>query len=317
MKRLSLIVMLTLPACVSHSATTASEDQITDQPILIPQIRQTKPVTISTDVSNVSPSSIVSHAADPSLRPFQRIEKANAAAKVEPGLENYYNAVQVYPYTEGALYQLYAAPGQVSLISLQKGEELIAISAGDTERWMVGDTVSGSGATSQVNIMVKPLSAGLQTNLVITTSKRTYLLELRSFRSTYMAALSWRYPAEQMPLKKITSEGAEIEEPHFKLIDPDDVLFRYDIVGPKVSWRPARVFDDSRKTYIEFSKTIRTSETPPLFIISDSKVPELVNYRVRGQFYIVDRLFQTAELRLGGKKQSIIRIERQEVTHDR
>ena len=55
------------------------------------------------------------------------------------------NAIQVYPYTEGALYRLYASPGQVSDIALQPGEELVSVSAGDTVRWVVGDTVSGSG----------------------------------------------------------------------------------------------------------------------------------------------------------------------------
>ena len=49
-----------------------------------------------------------------------------------------------------------------------------------TVRWIVGDTSSGSGDALRVNVMVKPIRSGLKTNLVITTSRRTYLLELTS-----------------------------------------------------------------------------------------------------------------------------------------
>ena len=57
----------------------------------------------------------------------------------------YLNAVQLYQYNEGALYHLYAAPEQVTDIALQPGETLSAVSAGDTVRWVIGDTTSGSG----------------------------------------------------------------------------------------------------------------------------------------------------------------------------
>ena len=40
--------------------------------------------------------------------PRQRVEKANAAARVQPTRNGYINAVQVYPFAPGALYQVYA-----------------------------------------------------------------------------------------------------------------------------------------------------------------------------------------------------------------
>jgi type IV secretion system protein VirB9 len=70
------------------------------------------------------------------------------------------------------------------------------------------------------------------------------------------------------------------------------------------------VFDDGTKTYILFPATIAQSELPPLFLIGD-KGAELVNYRVSGRYMVVDRLFSVAELRLGTKKQQIVRIERE------
>jgi P-type conjugative transfer protein TrbG len=109
-----------------------------------------------------------------------RVSRANAEARVAPTREGYVNAIQVWPYTDGALYQVYAAPGRVTVISLQAGEELVTVAAGDTVRWVVGDTSSGSGDALRVNVLVKPVRTGLKTNLVVTTSRRTYLVELTS-----------------------------------------------------------------------------------------------------------------------------------------
>eukprot|EP01036_Dinobryon_divergens_P059844 gene59844-79816_t len=109
-----------------------------------------------------------------------RVSKANEEARIAPSREGYVNAIQVWPYADGALYQVYTSPGRVTLIGLQAGDELVTVSAGDTVRWIVGDTASGSGADLRVNVLVKPTRVGLKTNLVITTNRRTYLLELSS-----------------------------------------------------------------------------------------------------------------------------------------
>ncbi|CAL5243563.1 hypothetical protein PASLES2_16290 [Pseudomonas aeruginosa] len=75
-----------------------------------------------------------------------RVSRANAEARIAPTREGYVNAIQVWPFTDGALYQVYAVPGRVTVISLQPGEELVTVlAAGDTVRWIVGDTSSGAG----------------------------------------------------------------------------------------------------------------------------------------------------------------------------
>ena len=93
--------------------------------------------------------------------------------------------MQVYPFIGGALYQVYAAPGQITDVALQGGEQLTGsgpVAAGDTVRWIIGDTESGTGAAKRIHILVKPTRPDLVTNLVINTDRRTYLLELRSDR---------------------------------------------------------------------------------------------------------------------------------------
>lgn len=86
--------------------------------------------------------------------------------------------------------------------------------------------------------------------------------------------------------------------------------FGYRISGDSPAWRPLRAFDDGRQTFIEFPAGIAQDEAPSLFVTGPDGAAELVNYRVAGRFYIVDRLFTAAELRLGGKKQHIVRIAR-------
>lgn len=248
----------------------------------------------------------------PSLKPFQRIDQANASAKIEPELDNFVNAVQIYPYTQGALYQLYAAPEQVTDIALQDGEQLISVSAGDTVRWVVGDTTSGYGENEQVHILVKPISPGLTTNLVITTDIRAYHLEMRSFNETYMAAVSWRYPQTELVSKR--SNERPLRSPTIERgLAIAALKFRYEIDGDKPHWRPIRAFDDGKKVYIQFPDNIAQGESPPLFVVGEDETSELVNYRVKGAFYIVDRLFAAAELRHGAKNQNVVRITRNDL----
>ena len=105
----------------------------------------------------------------------QDIGRANAAARVQPDEAGYQNAIQQYGWTEGALFQVYAAPGQITDIMLQEGETLVGpgpVAAGDTVRWIIGDTVSGTGSTKRVHILVKPTRADITTNLVINTDRR-------------------------------------------------------------------------------------------------------------------------------------------------
>ncbi|MGD9769839.1 MAG: P-type conjugative transfer protein TrbG [Pseudolabrys sp.] len=236
--------------------------------------------------------------------PKKRVAQANEAARMQPVRNGFINAVQVYPFVVGALYQVYAAPGQVTDIALQPGEQLVGagpVAAGDTVRWIVGDTLSGSGQTAQVHILVKPTRPDLQTNLVINTNLRTYHMELRSTEKTYMASVSWQYPQDQLIALRRQNAQAALTQPVASGVDISKLNFRYQIEGDDAPWRPLRAFDDGNKVFIEFPSGIGQGEMPPLFVIGPSGNSELVNYRARQNYYVVDRLFAAAELRLGDK----------------
>jgi len=238
------------------------------------------------------------------------VAAAKHAATLEPAAGAYLDAVQVYPFSEGAIYHVYTAPGQVTDIALQPGETLGAVAAGDTVRWVIGDTTSGSGDTKRTHVLIKPFAPGLATNLVITTTRRSYHLALTSTARTAMAALSWTYPQDQLIALKKAAEQVQAAEPVARGLPVDQLHFDYAITGDQPAWRPLRAFDDGRQTFIQFPANLGVGEAPPLFLVDAKGEAELVNYRVQGRFYVVDRLFDAAELRLGRKHQEVVRISR-------
>ncbi|WP_235536524.1 MULTISPECIES: P-type conjugative transfer protein TrbG [unclassified Sphingomonas] len=242
--------------------------------------------------------------------PLARVSAANRSATQEPASQGFVNAVQIYPFADGAIFQAYTAPGVITDLSLQPGESLVAVASGDTARWVIGDTTSGSGEGKRTHILVKPFSAGLETNLVITTDRRSYHVRLRSTSHVAMMALSWIYPQDVMIALQKAKVAAEQAAPIAAGLNIDQLHFNYRIDGDKADWRPLRAFDDGRQTFIEFPPSLSTGDAPPLFVLGADKKAELVNYRQRGRFYVVDRLFDVAELRLGTKKQQIVRISR-------
>jgi type IV secretion system protein VirB9 len=243
-------------------------------------------------------------------RPLSSVAAANRRALLEPSGSGFVNAVQVYPWTEGALYRLFTAPGIVSDIALQPGEALVSVAAGDTARWVIGDTTSGAGTAKRTHILVKPIGPGLRTNLVITTDRRVYLLAVESMSGQGMAAISWTYPNDELIALKAAEAAARAAAPVAGGIAVDRLNFNYRIEGDHAPWAPVRAFDDGTQTFIEFPPSVATGEIPPLFIIGSSGRAELVNYRQSGRYYVVDRLFSVAELRIGEKRQLVVRIVR-------
>jgi len=206
-------------------------------------------------------------------------------------------AITYYSYREGQIYELHAGVDRVTDISLQPGEELSgAPVAGDTVRWKIGSATSGVGKKKRTHIIVKPLEEGTETNLLIPTTKRTY--HLRAMASDwYMPQIAWNYPEEELEAVVVKKNQESRNEP--LTFSPEKLSFAYVVKGKKEPWKPIRVFDDGSKTYLQMSKELEAREAPVLFILNNGDEPRLTNYRVKGDFYIVDELFTRAELRVG------------------
>lgn len=205
-----------------------------------------------------------------------------------------------FDWSDTGVYPVIATPGRITDIVLEPGEALVgagAIAAGDTARWMIGDTSSGVGPGRRVHVLVKPTALDLVTNLLINTDRRTYYVELRASARTWQAQVSWRYP---------TAEPVLVDaSPAVPVLDLSSVNRGYRIEGDHPPWRPVAVFDDGRHAYVEFGPDVVLDDLPPLYRLGvDGKTTEIINYRVEGRRIVVERLFDRAELRLGIKRQA-------------
>ncbi len=245
------------------------------------------------------------------------IAAAKAGATTQPTTDGFLNATQYYDYAPGVVYTAITSPGYVTTIALRPNEKLITASAGDTVRWLVDSVQSGSGETAQTLLIVKPRKAGLQTNLLITTDQRIYTLDLNSVDTgVYHTMIAWNYPFGDAVVirNQVAAQQAAVQATVATGVDLSRANFNYSILRQKHSptppWCPLRAFDDGRKTYIQFPPKVAVTEAPPLFVMGRNGDAQLVNYRVKGDWYIVDRLFDKAELRLGQAPQTIVAIVR-------
>ena len=233
------------------------------------------------------------------------IEAARKEALIASAPDGFLNATQYFPYEDGALYELHAASGFLSMIQLQPGEKLVNYAAGDTARWTIGDVTRGD----QTLLLVKPTrpesqyQSGDQHRQAGVSGRGCTAIMARPT----MPAIAWTYPIEEVSrqVAAIETENERRNETVVTGVPVEQLDFDYEIEGDKPSWRPVRAFSDGSKTYIEFPKTLGTAEAPPLFLNDENGSGQLVNYRVKQNYYIVDRLFDQAELRLDGTVVSI------------
>jgi type IV secretion system protein TrbG len=226
----------------------------------------------------------------------------------------------LYSYGAG-LPTVVCAPLRVCMIELQSGERLVGEPhIGDSVRWNLSPAMYGNGTSATSVIVLKPQGPGLDTNLLITTDRRAYYLRLLSKSDDYVARVAFAYPDEDENEKKWQQHLAEQKAQETKAtriteLPPnavDSMYFNYRLKGGDDNIRPVRVFDDGKKTYIQISQAARNREAPVLVVIGPDGKQEMVNYRVKDDMYIVDRLFERAELILGsGKKARKVEIDRE------
>ena len=203
------------------------------------------------------------------------IRAANVEALAPSRADGFMNAAQVFPYETGRVFEIWTAPLRITTISLEQGETITNKAAGDTQRWMIGDTTSGSGATLQTHILVKPFKAGIATNMVVTTNRRVYLLSLRAAEGAdaFNAAVTWTHPlpfptsgVENVGLSPFTESGVG----RTAQIATLNQNYRIKAGWRRPPWTPLSVSDDGRQTFITFPETLGSSEAPPLFVMNDT-----------------------------------------------
>jgi type IV secretion system protein VirB9 len=234
----------------------------------------------------------------------------------------------VYIFGQG-MPVMVCAPLRVCAIELQAGEHLQSQpQIGDSRRWEITPVLSGSGLDETPLLIVKPIEAGLETDLIVSTDRRTYVFRLISDPTRFVSRLAFQYPGEdaakwaafeirQAAAKRdaeAVAEQAREKDKRAGVVPMaenalDSLYFDYKLSGD-AAYRPEQVFDDGQHTYLIYPNDGRFRELPTLLIQVNGK-SELVNFRVDGSRYIVDRLFDKAILVVGvGKKQTRVTITR-------
>lgn len=197
------------------------------------------------------------------------------------------------------------SPLQVCDIELQGGEVVRDVLVGDTVRWKVEPATSGAVGGQAIHLIVKPSEPGLITSMVVTTSRRTYHIQLKSHPNLYMARVGFEYPDDVST--KLADINARLEASIIPGVGvpAEGLNFSYSVSG-RASWRPTRVYSDGQKTYIQFPRSISRQDAPVLFVVSGGQ-NRIVNYRMKNDMMVVDYHVDRAVLvsGVGWRKQKI------------
>ena len=209
---------------------------------------------------------------------------------------------------------------QVCDVELQAGEQVNSIHLGDTARWTVEPAITGNGPAEVQHLIIKPLDVGLNTSLIVTTNRRTYHFGLRSHRTEFMPRVGFTYPEEALA-KWDALKNFDAKQRQDRTIAQTgeylgDLNFAYDVSG-SAPWKPVRVYNNGVKTIIQMPAAMAQTEAPTLLVVrkdgglftDDETV--MVNYRLQGDRYIVDTVFDKAILIAGvGSGQDRVTIRR-------
>jgi type IV secretion system protein TrbG len=313
---LSLLFLVAGACAPAPKPALYVQAQATPEPASPAVARPAEPTMViapSTQLRPMPGRSAMGSSGRPKPSSRQAAADANLKASQAPDRSDYFNAIVQYAYEPGTLYQVYAEPMRITDIALQPGEKILGQPAsGDVVRWLLALGKSMDHGVEQWHVYLKPTRPELETNLAINTDRRSYLLELHSYADTYMAAIVWHYPEDELArLQEQASELAGQEKSAAPVANIDSLNFGYtiEVIKGEPAWTPLQAFDDGRRTFIRFPAAMVLREAPALFVLRDSQT-QLVNYRIKGDTYVIDRLIDAAELRVGQKDQEIVRIAR-------
>lgn len=250
--------------------------------------------------------------AAPAVEGRNAISIANAQARETSRSDAFVGGVQIFSYAPGRVFEVWTAPLRVTTLTLGPGETVTAKAAGDPVRWQIGETTSGSGPQQRAHVLIKPLEKNLETNLVLTTNQRVYLVQLKSGApESFNAAVAWDLGVLAPPAAPAIAAADEpVADPLVTPAGPLDARFRIAPQGRRPRWSPTSVMTDGVRTFIAFPPELQADEAPALFVIAADGESQMVNYRQQGGLMVVDRVFDRAELRLGDRRPQVVRITR-------
>jgi type IV secretion system protein TrbG len=229
----------------------------------------------------------------------------------------------VFPYSE-SLPTIVCAPVHVCDIELQPGEVVQGEPhVGDSVRWRISPAVSGGEDHKVTHLIVKPTEAGLDTNLIVPTDRHTYHIRLVSSAERYVSSIAFSYPDEHQQtwseFAKTNTSSAGSATDHGTGDMPTVAVnrlnfnYRIKVVHGKPGFKPLRAMDDGYHTYIAMNEEMPQQEAPVLIGISAAGEEQMVNYRLKGNMYVLDGTVSRLALVSGaGRHQERVELTREE-----
>jgi type IV secretion system protein VirB9 len=198
--------------------------------------------------------------------------------------------IRTVRYSPNEVYQFIGHYGYQSAIEFEADEKIQTVSIGDSVAWLVNP--SGN------RLFLKPIEQNALTNMTVISDKRSYLFELhaeetKDIRDKDMV-FSYRFIYPQSDASALDYSQAE-SIPDFEK-EPEKYNFSYSIRGSNTI-EPIRIFDDGEFTYFEFRD--KNAEIPAFFRVDSTGSEELINFRKRGNYIVVERVASRFTLRRG------------------
>lgn len=204
------------------------------------------------------------------------------------------NSTMVFNYAPNQLYKIYCRVGYLTDIELHKGETINFVGGGDTSAW----AINASTVAGYPHIYIKPVVETSTTNIIVTTDKRSYQLIVCT-SDWYNPMVRWNYGQEELQERQAQKQKDNMTiTDRLGVTDMNKLHFNYkiDVKGDEEEYKPEMVFDDGEKTIIRFKRTPR--RLPALFIRDKgAKKISLANFRTRQNAFVIDRVFDKAELK--------------------
>lgn len=225
----------------------------------------------------------------------------------------------IFPFGQ-SMPRLTCSPSRACDIEMEPGETPRKVILADQANWKWSGADSIENGKTVNHIVVQPKDSNVETNMIITTDRRTYHIKLYApaEEGAYLNRVGFYYPEAIVTswdekMGRAADAKAKDEAPNIlpSSVAPDRLAFDYRIDG-SADFKPVRVFNDGERVYITMPDDIKHSEYPILSLIDEKGEMMVVNYRrsVDGASgtisYIVDKLFNKAELRRGDEKVQII-----------
>ena len=214
------------------------------------------------------------------------------------------NSTMVFRYAPNQLYKIYCRMGYLTDLAFRKGEKITFCGGGDTAGWAVNSTT----VDGVPHLYIKPVVETSDTNLIVTTDHHSYQLLLQT-SDWYNPMVVWSYDIEDSAERQnILTQDAQNITSGLAVSDPEQLNFDYEIKG-KGEFLPTMVFDDGSKMFIKFKRL--SGRLPVLFGRErGKKTLSMLNYSVKDNCYIVDRVCDELELRVSEKNNDKISIKR-------